>query len=186
MTSMTTIESDLSPESTMQRVLALYPGAQRALFQRYHIGGCQSCGFSHGETLAQLAARNGPVDVAEMIEHIRASHERDQKLLIAPAELARLRESSPPVRLLDIRTREEREAARIEGSVLFSQELMQEILGRWPREELVVIVDHAGKQGLDAAAYFAGHGFQNVRALRGGIDAWSLEVDGAVPRYQLE
>ena len=125
----------------MQRVLEQYPGAQRALFQRYHIGGCQSCGFSQTETLGQLAARNGAIDVSEMIEHIRASHERDQTLLIAPRELAQLRGSNPEIRLLDIRTREEFEAARIDGAVLFSQDLMQEILGRWPREDLFVIVD---------------------------------------------
>jgi rhodanese-related sulfurtransferase len=39
---------------------------------------------------------------------------------------------------------------------------------------------------MDAAAYFAGHGFTNVRALRGGVDAWSREVDPKVPRYELE
>jgi rhodanese-related sulfurtransferase len=182
---MITTETDLSPETTMQKVLELFPSAQRALFQRYHIGGCQSCGFDQGETLARLAARNGGIDVGEMIEHIRASHERDQKLLIAPAELSRQRDLHPSLRLLDIRTREEFEAARIDGAVLFSQDLMQEILGHWPRQELIVIVDHAGKQGLDAAAYFVGHGFHDVRALRGGIDAWSQEVDDNVPRYRL-
>lgn len=182
---MITTETDLSPGTAMQRVLEQFPSAQRALFQRYHIGGCQSCGFDQGETLAQLAARNGGIDVGEMIEHIRASHERDQKLLIAPAELLRQRDLNPSLRLLDIRTREEFDAARIEGAVYFTQELMQEILGRWPRGELFVIVDHSGKQGLDAAAYFLGHGFQDVRALRGGIDAWSQEVDDSVPRYRL-
>ena len=30
---------------------------------------------------------------------------------------------------------------------------------------------------MDAAAYFQGHGFENVKSLRGGIDAWSAEVD---------
>ena len=28
---------------------------------------------------------------------------------------------------------------------------------------------------MDAAAYFQGHGFENVKSLRGGIDAWSVE-----------
>ena len=39
---------------------------------------------------------------------------------------------------------------------------------------------------LDAAAYFAGHGFANAKFMRGGIDAWSQEVDASVPRYKLE
>jgi rhodanese-related sulfurtransferase len=39
---------------------------------------------------------------------------------------------------------------------------------------------------MDAAAYFLGHGFPNVKSLRGGIDAWSVEVDPSLPRYHLE
>jgi hypothetical protein len=29
----------------MREVLEVFPGAQRALFRRYHIGGCSSCGI---------------------------------------------------------------------------------------------------------------------------------------------
>jgi rhodanese-related sulfurtransferase len=47
-------------------------------------------------------------------------------------------------------------------------------------------VDHQGLRAMDAAAYFLGHGFAQARALRGGIDAWSQEVDALVPRYHLE
>jgi rhodanese-related sulfurtransferase len=39
---------------------------------------------------------------------------------------------------------------------------------------------------MDAAAYFQGHGFANVKSLRGGIDAWSAEVDPNLPRYRVE
>jgi rhodanese-related sulfurtransferase len=39
---------------------------------------------------------------------------------------------------------------------------------------------------MDAAAYFSGHGFANVKSLRGGIDAWSAEIDPSLPRYHLE
>ena len=34
-----------------------------------------------------------------------------------------------------------------------------------------------------AAEYFLGQGFTKVANLRGGIDAWSVEVDPSVPRY---
>ena len=175
----------LTPQTPMQRVLELLPGAQRALFRKYHIGGCSSCAFQPAETLEQLCARNGNLNVAEMIDHLQTSREQDAKLLVAPAELAQLRAQHPSLRLLDVRTREEHEGVRLEGSVLMSQPAMQEILGKWPREELFVIYDHTGKQALDAAAYFLGHGFTNVRCLRGGIDAWSLEVDAKLPRYTL-
>jgi len=39
----------------MSKVLEAFPGAQRALFRRYHIGGCSSCAFRPDETLAQEA-----------------------------------------------------------------------------------------------------------------------------------
>jgi rhodanese-related sulfurtransferase len=178
------MSNSITPQSEMRQVLEMFPGAQRAVFRRYHIGGCASCGFQPDETLAGLCLRNN-LDVAEVIRHIESSHQQDQEMQIAPAELAALREKGA-VRLVDIRTREEFEAVRIEGAVLFSQTLMQEILGRWPREELVVIYDHIGRQSLDAAAYFLGHGFTNVRCLRGGLDAWSVEVDTKLPRYDLE
>jgi len=172
------------PQTTMTRALEIFPGAQRALFRRYHIGGCASCAFEPGETLAGLCARNN-LDVAEVIAHIQSSHEQDEALQISPLELAALRQAGG-VRLVDIRSREEFEAARIEGAVLLAQPVMQEILGHWPREELVIIYDHRGRQSLDAAAYFMGQGFRNVRCLRGGIDAWSREADTHVPRYRLE
>jgi len=177
--------SDLiDSQSTMTRVLEVFPGAQRALFRRYHIGGCASCAFQPGETLGGLCARNN-LDPAEVIGHIQTSHEQDEELQIAPADLAALRQSGG-VRLVDIRSREEFEAARIEGAVLLSQPVMQEILGQWPREGLLVIYDHRGRQSLDAAAYFMGQGFRNVRCLRGGIDAWAREADAKIPRYRLE
>jgi len=169
----------------MREVLEAFPGAQRALFRRYHIGGCSSCGFQPAETLEQLCARNNNLNTTEVIEHINSSHAQDAKVLLAPAELAQLRQQHPALRLLDVRTREEYEAVHIEGAVLMSQEMMQEILSRWPRSELFVIYDHQGKQGLDAAAYFLGHSFENVRCLRGGIDAWAQEVDLKMPRYRL-
>jgi rhodanese-related sulfurtransferase len=179
-----TDSTSIDPQTTMTRALEMFPGAQRALFRRYHIGGCASCAFEAGETLASLCARNN-LDVAEVIAHIQASHQQDEELQISTAELAALRKAGH-VRLVDIRSREEFEAARIEGAVLLSQPVMQEILGRWPREELMVLYDHRGRQSLDAAAYFMGQGFRNVRCLRGGIDAWAREADASIPRYRLE
>ena len=59
-------------------------------------------------------------------------------------------------------------------------------MGKAARDALLVFYDHDGSAGLDAAAYFAGHGFTNAKYLRGGIDAWAQEVDNKMPRYKLE
>src|ERR1700729_678765 len=82
----------ITPQSTMADVLAAYPGAQRTLFRKYQIGGCSSCGFQPTETLAQLCARNNNLNVAEVLQHIKASHEQDEKIFISARELAELRE----------------------------------------------------------------------------------------------
>jgi rhodanese-related sulfurtransferase len=177
---------EIDPQITMSALLERFPGAQRALFRRYHIGGCSSCGFQPNETLAGVCARNDNLDVDEVIEHIVTSDTADRVMQIEPEELSHRLAAGEKIHLLDIRTREEFEAVKLAGASLFTQEFMQEILAQWPREELVVIYDHQGTRSMDAAAYFQGHGFAQIRSLRGGIDAWSAEVDPKLPRYHLE
>lgn len=170
----------------MRDLLVQFPGAQRALFRKYHIGGCSSCGFSPDETLAGVCARNENLNVDEVIDHIVISHEADAAMQIAPRELANRIASGEKVYLLDVRTREEWETVKLADSHLFTQDLMQEILAQESKTDLLVIYDHTGTRSLDAAAFFQGHGFENVKSLRGGIDAWSAEVDSTLPRYHVE
>jgi rhodanese-related sulfurtransferase len=173
----------------MSELLVAYPGAQRALFRKYHVGGCSSCGFAPTETLAAICARNPHMDLDEVCAFLETSRDEDRAMQIEPRELAALQRSgaAEPLHLLDIRTREEYEAVHLPGAELFSQDLMQTILMQWPREQgLIVLIDHQGARSLDAAAYFSGHGFTNVKALLGGIDLWSQEVDPSLPRYELE
>ncbi len=176
----------IDPKITMGELLRQFPGAQRALFRKYHIGGCSSCGFSLEETLAGVCARNENLPVDEAIEQIVLADEAERAMQIEPGELKEQLSAQEKINLLDVRTREEFEAVKIEGAKLFTQDLMQEILSNWSREDLLVIYDHTGTKSLDAAAYFQGHGFENVKALRRGIDAWSAEIDQKLPRYHLE
>ena len=177
-----TIDSNI----TMRELLEHFPGAQRALFRRYHIGGCASCGFSPDETLAGVCARNENLDVDEVTEHILTSDAADRALQIEPRDLSQRLAAGETIHLLDIRTREEFDAVKLPDAHLFTQEFMQEILANWSRTDLLVIYDHQGARSMDAAAYFQGHGFENIKSLRGGIDAWSIDVDPKLPRYHLE
>jgi hypothetical protein len=54
-----------------------------------------------------------------------------------------------------------------------------------PKDSRTVFYCHVGARSLDAAAYYAGHGFKNVRSITGGIDAWSSEVDESILRYEM-
>ncbi len=173
----------IDPQTSMGELLSLFPGAQRALFRSYHIGGCSSCGFNPAETLAQVCARNNNLNADEVAQTILTAHEADEKMRIAPTEAAELVKAGK-ARLIDVRSREEWDATHIEGSTFFTQELMHS-LGGLPKDELLVFVCHHGVKSMDAAAYFLGHGLENVRVLRGGIDAWSCDVDPNLPRYEL-
>ena len=176
----------IDPNTTMAELLQEYPGAQRALFRAYHIGGCASCGFDESETLASVCARNDNLPVDDVVTTIYAAHEADQKMQVSPGEVAERLRSGEQLPLIDVRSREEWDAVHIEGATFFTQELMQEMMSEWPKDREIIFVCHHGIRSLDAASYFAGHGFQRVRSMTGGIDAWSVEVDHDLARYHLE
>ena len=108
----------IDPNITMRELLEHFPGAQRALFRKYHIGGCSSCGFSPDETLAGVCARNENLNVDEVVEHIIASHEADRS---DANRAARTRQTVSPLanrlHLLDIRTREEWDAVKLPNRI---------------------------------------------------------------------
>ena len=180
-----TAPAALNPDMTMHDLLEAMPGARRALFAKYHIGGCSSCGFSPNETLAAVCLRNENLAVEEVLAHLEASAEQDARMQISPEELQSMRADGAPLRLIDVRSREEHEAVMLPGSELMTQELLQKLFGE-DKAQRVVVYCHHGVRSLDSAAYLAGHGLTNVKSLAGGIDAWSCEIDQSLPRYRLE
>jgi rhodanese-related sulfurtransferase len=173
--------SELSPSSPMSAIIETLPGARRALFARYHLGGCQSCAFSNEETLEQLCVRS-EIAVDEVLAHLLASHEHDSSMWLGALDAA---EQMEMLRLVDLRTREEHEAAVIAGSEFFTQELQQQLFAGDPATR-ILLYDHSGKNVLDQGAWFRGHGLHQTFGLLGGIDSWSQEVDPTIPRYRIE
>jgi len=157
----------------MQEVLQAFPSAQRALFSRYHIGGCHSCGYEPGDVLEDVVKRHDITDVDEVVAFIHS-----------PADVAAALRSSTPPRLLDVRGPDEWAIAHLPGAMLVDETLAQQVM-QWPKETPIVLYCHSGQRSLDAASYLAGHGFTNVRSMTGGIDVWSQQVDPSVPRYAI-
>ena len=172
---------DLSGAWTMEQVTTVFPSAQRALFQKYHVGGCSSCGFQPTDTLSTVAMNHG-LEVGEVVEHIQKSQDMEKDLEITPKETAELLKQGK-IKLVDVRTAEEYAIASVPGSILADQSTAQEIMQTWPKETAIVTMCHHGMRSLDAAAYMRGHGFTNTRSMSGGIDAWALDIDSSIPRY---
>jgi len=165
----------------MGLILETLPGAKRAIFARYHLGGCQSCAFSNDESLAELCARS-EIPADEVLAHLLASHIHDSAMWMEPAEA---REKMSDLRLVDLRTREEHDAVVIPGSEFFTQELQQQLFAAESNAR-ILLYDHSGKNVLDQVAWFRGHGLHETYGLLGGIDAWSREIDPSIPRYRIE
>ncbi len=87
--------------------------------------------------------------------------------------------------LLDCRTADEYAVAHIDGSRLIP---MQELPARlaelesW-RDKPIVVHCHHGMRSLKVAQWLREQGFSFAQSMTGGIDAWSAEIDPAVPRY---
>jgi len=90
-----------------------------------------------------------------------------------------------PPRLIDVREQREWALARVEGAELLP-------LSQWPGiageslkdpEEALVLICHHGVRSASAASHLITLGFKRVFNLRGGIDAWTREVDPSVPLY---
>jgi nitrogen fixation protein NifU and related proteins len=62
----------ITSQTTMKAVLAAYQGAQDALFERFHIGGCATCGYEPEETVAAVAQRK-QLNLDDLLETIRTS-----------------------------------------------------------------------------------------------------------------
>ncbi len=97
---------------------------------------------------------------------------------------ARLASPQPP-RLIDVREEDEWALGRLPGAELIPlsgfTDLMSERL-RDKAEPLLIYCHHGGRSGR-ATEYLLREGYTDVTNLAGGIDAWSVEIDPAVPRY---
>ena len=104
---------------------------------------------------------------------------------LSAAEVAEWIKSEIPPRLLDVRELEEHEFAHLPGSRLIPVGQLPFRLAEiadWKDEEIVVYCHH-GVRSLHAIGILHQAGFNRLKNLAGGIDAWSLDVDDSVPRY---
>jgi len=98
-------------------------------------------------------------------------------------EVADWLNSPRPPKLLDTREAAEWEIAHLPGSQPLTHELMDEVLNGWDRAAPIVTVCHHGVRSLGMAKFLKQQGFTDVRSMKGGVEAWALNIDRAMPRY---
>ena len=172
----------IQPTMTMQEILQAAPAAQRALFQRYHVGGCSSCGFQPSDTLAQVAKDHNILDVSEMIQTIVRAQELDEKIQVEPRTVKAWLDAGEDFSFIDVRHPEELAIARVAAAEPLDYDASERYMSL-PKERKLVFLCHVGERSLDVASYFIGHGFRAVYSVRGGIQAWSEQVDPSIRKY---
>ena len=90
---------------------------------------------------------------------------------------------NPELVVIDVREPHEHEIAHIDGAVLIPLGELPDRLGELDGHHEIVTHCHHGARSLKALEILKAAGFSKVRSLRGGIDAWAVNVDPSLPRY---
>ncbi len=108
---------------------------------------------------------------------------RDQVPEISVQELRTLRESKADFQLIDVREPYEYDIANLQGELIPLGSLEEE-WQKISRDKPVVVHCRSGRRSADAIRSLRDdHGFHNLHNLKGGILAWSREIDPDVPTY---
>ncbi|HMQ02925.1 MAG TPA: rhodanese-like domain-containing protein [Pyrinomonadaceae bacterium] len=103
---------------------------------------------------------------------------------ISATELKRKIESGDDVQLIDVRQPEEFAFARIAGAKLVPLGEVVRRMSELSAERETIVLCKMGGRSSRAIELLKQAGFQGeLRNLRGGITAWSNEVDPTVPKY---
>ncbi len=102
---------------------------------------------------------------------------------ITVSEVKAMLDRGDSVKILDVRNPQEFEICRIEGSTLIPVSELPDRVGELDPREFWVVHCHHGPRSTRAVHMLRDVGFERVKNLQGGIDAWSLEVDPEVQRY---
>ena len=77
----------------------------------------------------------------------------------------------------------ELERAALPGTLNIPMRQVPGRIAELDRDKPLVVMCHLGGRSRQVAQYLASVGFDKVFSLKGGIDAWSTEIDPQVPRY---
>ena len=102
---------------------------------------------------------------------------------ITAQQLADRLKNGEKFRFIDVREPQEYAVARIEEAVLLPLTRFDEWIETLEPEEEIVVMCHHGVRSANVCMFLGRNGYEKVFNLEGGIDSWSLEVDGKVPRY---
>jgi len=103
---------------------------------------------------------------------------------ITVQELKKLMDAGERIQLLDVRQLMEREVASLGGHLVPLNELPTRVSSLpFSKDQPLIVYCRSGVRSGRAAAFLQSQGFTKVLNLKGGILAWSSEIDPSMPAY---
>ena len=87
------------------------------------------------------------------------------------------------IKVIDVREANEHQIARIEGVTLFPLSQLAQRASELNPEQPYYIHCKMGGRSMKALEFLRQQGFKSLKSVRGGITAWSNEIDPSVPKY---
>lgn len=104
---------------------------------------------------------------------------------ISVQDVKKLLDAKADFVLIDVREPKEHAIVHIEGAELIPLGQLASALPQLQRhgDKPIVAHCHRGGRSLSAAEFLRKNGFDNVRSMAGGIDAWAMQIDPSKARY---
>ena len=139
---------------------------------------CPVCG--NNATIKELVDYDEFCGVGRGEEDMRKT---DADIEITTHELKKLIDEKSSFTLIDVREPHEYEICRIEGATLIPLATIANQMTGLDQTGEIIAYCHAGVRSYKAAEFLKSMGFGKVRSLKGGIKAWSKDIDPSIPVY---
>jgi adenylyltransferase/sulfurtransferase len=87
------------------------------------------------------------------------------------------------IQVLDVREPDEYAIAHVDGVPLVPMSELVQRLNELNPEKTYYIHCHAGGRSMRAVQFLRQQGFKSLKSVKGGITAWSREIDSSIPTY---
>jgi adenylyltransferase/sulfurtransferase len=130
-----------------------------------------------------LCGKNPTITKLEEYAWVCADEAPSQMHEITVRDLKKLRDKEPGVYLLDVREQNEWDIARIEGAHLKPMSELEKNFKDIPKDKTVYCFCKMGGRSAKAIEFLRSKGYSSLVQIKGGIKAWSEEIDPTIPQY---
>jgi len=113
----------------------------------------------------------------------QAGADLEPSQLISPAELATLIKKKASLKLVDVRSPVELMVSKFPGAEVVQIEHLQEWFISWDKHEPIIFLCRTGLRSARAVKMAVRAGLSRTRCLKGGINAWAVEIDPTILQY---